>query len=100
MKKAEFNIKVQHSAKKPMVVAALVMMVLDLTLCPVQVRSQVFLTDEDLESNIRVPVEDFWIPVPYQGGDADQFLPIGSGVWVLTAFGGAYLLRKRKKSKD
>lgn len=97
MRKADNNMKKQLMAMKPMLVAALLMMVL--TLHPVQVRSQVFLTDEDMESNIRVPVEDFWIPVPYQGGDADQFLPLGSGVWVLTALGGAYLLNKRRKRK-
>ena len=97
MKKVKSNMRVQFGAKKSMVVAALLMMVL--MLHPVQLRSQIFLTDEDMETNLRDPVEGFTIPVPYQGGDADQYLPLGSGVWVLTAFGGAYLLRKRKKSK-
>lgn len=67
-------------------------------MCPVQ--AQVFIMDEDMEGNIRVGESEFVVPVPYQGTDWDEYLPIGDGVLLLTALGGAYLLRKRKKSKD
>lgn len=64
------------------------------------VQAQVFIMDEDFEGNIRVSESEFVVPVPYQGGDLDEYLPLGDGVLLLTALGGAYLLRKRKKSKD
>ena len=67
-------------------------------MCPVQ--AQVFIMDEDMDGNIRVGESEFVVPVPYQGTDWDEYLPIGDGVLLLTALGGAYLLRKRKKSKD
>lgn len=98
MRKAKNSMKEQLRIKKTMVVAAL-MMVLALTMHPVEVRSQIFLTDEDMETNLRDPKQGFVVPVPYQGGDADEYLPLGNGVLVLTALGGAYLLSKRKKSK-
>ena len=65
--------------------------------CPVH--AQVFIMDEDVEGNIRLGADDFVVPVPYQGTDWDEYLPLGDGVLLLTALGGAYLLRKRKKSK-
>jgi hypothetical protein len=67
-----------------------------------QAQAQVFLMDEDAGGNIRIAESDFVVPVPYQGTDWDEYLytPLGDGVLLLTALGGAYLLRKRKKSKD
>ena len=64
------------------------------------VQAQVFIMDEDVEGNIRIKDSEFTVPVPYQGTDLDEYLPLGDGVLLLTALGGAYLLRKRKKSKD
>jgi len=66
------------------------------------VQAQVFIMDEDVEGNIRIKDSEFTVPVPYQGTDWDEYLytPLGDGVLLLTALGGAYLLRKRKKSKD
>lgn len=98
MRKAKNSMKAQLKVKKTMAVAVL-MMVLALTLHPVEVRSQIFLTEEDMETNLRDPQQGFVVPVPYQGGDLDEYLPLGNGVLVLTALGGAYLLSKRKKSK-
>lgn len=63
-------------------------------------QAQVFLMDEDAGGNIRISESEFTVPVPYQGTDWDEFLPLGDGALLLTALGGAYLLRKRKKSKD
>lgn len=62
--------------------------------------AQVFIMDDEIEGNVRVGETSFDLLVPYQGGDLDEYLPIGDGVLLLTALGGAYLLRKRKKSKD
>jgi hypothetical protein len=63
------------------------------------VQAQVFIMDEDVEGNIRVGGSKFEVPVPYQGGDWDQYLPLGDGIMLLTALGGAYLLKKRKDEK-
>ena len=62
--------------------------------------AQVFIMDDEVEGNIRVGASSFELPAPYQGGDLDQYLPLGDGVLLLTALGGAYLLKKRKKSKS
>ena len=62
-------------------------------------QAQIFIMDEDVEGNIRLGDKDFTVPVPYQGTDLDEYLPLGNGVWLLTALGGAYLLRKRKDEK-
>ena len=55
--------------------------------------------DEDVEGNIRVGESEFVVPVPYQGGDLDEYLytPLDGGWLLLTALGGAYLFKKRKK---
>ena len=64
------------------------------------VQAQVFIMDEDAGGNIRIKESEFTVPVPYQGTDMDEYLPLGDGVFLLAALGGAYLLRKRKKSED
>ena len=62
--------------------------------------AQVFIMDDEVESNIRVGESSNNLLTPYQGGDLDQYVPLGDGVLLLTAFGGACLLKKRKKSKS
>lgn len=62
-------------------------------------RAQVFLMDDEFESNIRVGESQFVVPAPYQGGDLDQYLPLGDGLILLTSFVGAYLLKKGRKRK-
>ena len=64
--------------------------------------AQVFIMDEDVESNIRVGESEFVVPVPYQGGDLDEFLytPLDGGWFLLATLGGAYLLKKRKKDNE
>lgn len=61
------------------------------------VKAQVFILDDEFEGTQRNPSVDFGLIVPYEGGDADQFVPLGEGVLVLATLGGAYLLKKRKK---
>lgn len=88
------NNRIKNSIKRFIVVIGLLLVMT----CPVQ--AQVFIMDEDMEGNIRLGETEFVVPVPYQGTDWDEYLPLGDGVMLLTALGGAYLLRKRKKSKD
>ena len=64
------------------------------------VQAQVFIMDEDMDGNRRIGSKEFTVPVPYQGTDMDEYLPLSDGALLLAALGGAYLLRKRKKSKD
>ena len=66
----------------------------------IPVRSQVFLTQEDLESERDGQWEDIGLIVPIHLQDFDQaepFTPVGSGIAVLAALGGAYLLGKKNK---
>ena len=63
-------------------------------------RSQVFLTQEDLDSERDGQWEDIGLIIPIHEQDFDQaepWAPVGSGIAVLAALGGAYLLGKRKK---
>lgn len=65
-------------------------------------QAQVFMMDEDVESNIRLGENEFTVPVLYQGTDFDEYLyaPLGSGWLLLAGLGGAYLLKKRKKESS
>jgi len=65
-------------------------------------RSQVFLTQEDLDSERDGQWEDIGLIIPIHEQDFDQaeeFAPIGSGIMMLAVLGGAYLLGKRKEKK-
>ena len=63
--------------------------------CPAM--AQVFIMDDEFEGTMRQNTEDFGLIVPIEGLDSDQYLPIGDGLLVLAALGGAYLMGKRKK---
>ena len=62
-------------------------------------RSQVFLTQEDLDSERDGQWADIGLIIPIHEQDFDQaeYSPLGSGIALLAALGGAYLLGKRKK---
>lgn len=62
-------------------------------------QAQVFMMDEDVESNIRLSESEFTVPTLYQGTDFDEYLPLDGGWLLLAGLGGAYLLKKRKKEK-
>lgn len=62
-------------------------------------QAQVFIMDEDVESNIRLGEKEFLVPVAYQGTDFDEYLPLDGGWLLLAGLGGAYLLKKRKKER-
>ncbi len=63
--------------------------------CPA--KAQVFIMDDEFEGTMRQNTEDFGLIVPIEGLDSDQYLPLGDGLLVLAALGGAYLMGKRKK---
>lgn len=64
-------------------------------------QAQVFIMDEDLGDNSRIGGSSFVIPpVPYQGADLDEYVPLEEGLLLLAGLGGAYLLKKRKKEKS
>lgn len=59
--------------------------------------AQVFLIDDDID-NPRVPDVEFNINNPgIHGSGEDWYLPVGDGVLLLAALGGAYLFGKKKK---
>lgn len=89
------NKKMNNTIKRVIAVIGLLLVMFG----PVQ--AQVFIMDEDAGGNIRIKESEFTVPAPYQGTDLDEYeyVPLGDGVLLLTALGGAYLLRKRKKSK-
>jgi hypothetical protein len=63
--------------------------------------SQVFLTQEDLDSERDAEWADIGLIIPIHEQDFDQaedFVPVGSGIAMLAALGGAYLLGKRRKN--
>ncbi len=66
------------------------------------IHAQVFIMEN--ESNLREDTEDVlgW-PVNPQNGygtSNDEYTPVGDGLLLLTALGGAYLVRKLKKIPD
>ena len=96
MRKANNSMN-QYRMRKAIVLVAF-LGILALTLFPGKVMSQVFLTQEDMENSLRAQApEEFVIPVPYEGGDADQYLPLGDGLLLLVGLGSCYLLKKRRK---
>ena len=89
------NVKENRIMRKSMI------MLVTMLIMAIPVRSQVFLTQEDLESERDGQWEDIGLIVPIHLQDFDQaepFAPVGSGIAVLAALGGAYLLGKRKDS--
>jgi hypothetical protein len=84
--------------KKHIIILAALLLTLALPM-----RAQVFTMEDDVD-NPRVPgdLEEFG-RIPYHNVDYDQaneFAPLGEGLLLLTALGGAYLLRKRKQQNN
>ena len=100
--KAVKNLKrnmIKNMGKKKSSILIVTMLLITM-LSATTLRAQVFLMEDEFESNIRVGGTEFVVPAPYQGGDLDQYLPIGDGLLLLVGMGGAYLLGKRKKKDD
>ena len=64
-------------------------------------QAQIFLEDDEYNANRANAGEDLGV-VPYHGVTHDQadWTPLGSGVLLLTALGGAYLLGKKPKKEN
>lgn len=60
-------------------------------------KAQIFLQDFDQTDNPREEADDYGLFIGAQGSDADQYLPLGDGLFVLVGLGGAYLLKNRKR---
>lgn len=77
----------------------IVVLLTSLMLYTGSLNAQVFIADNEFEGTMRLEGEEYVLVVPTQGHDADQFAPVGNGLLLLSALGGAYLLTKRKKQK-
>ena len=78
------------------------MLLVTMLLIAMPMRSQVFLTQEDLDSERDGQWEDIGLIIPIHEQDFDQaelWAPVGSGIAMLAALGGAYLLGKRRKEE-
>ena len=64
------------------------------------VRAQVFMMDGD--DNYREPEDPgvFIVNPAGYGEGTDSYIPLGNGLWVLGALGGAYLMGKAKNKKN
>ncbi len=68
----------------------------------VPMRAQVFIMEEDENDRFRnVFGNGEWNNIIVHGSPYDQtnFVPLGEGLLLLTALGGAYLLGKKKENK-
>ena len=78
--------------KRNILLAALLLLVLAAPL-----RAQVFMTEDEMNLRTSEDAED---PFILQSGgleyDQTNWVPVGSGIVLLTALGGAYLLRKKR----
>ena len=80
-----------------------IILLVTMLLMAVPMRSQVFLTQEDLDSERMGQWEDLGLIIPIHEQDFDQaepWAPVGSGIAVLAALGGAYLLGKKRRGED
>ena len=80
-----------------------IILLVTMLLMAVPMRSQVFLTQEDLDSERQGQWEDIGLIIPIHEQDFDQaepWVPVGSGIAVLAALGGAYLLGKKRREED
>ena len=80
-----------------------IILLVTMLLMAMPMRSQVFLTQEDLDSERQGHWEDIGLIIPIHEQDFDQaepWAPVGSGIAVLAALGGAYLLGKKRREED
>ena len=84
------NIHSKHKTRR--VIALLLFMVMSLTM-----KAQVFMLDGD--ENYRDPEDPaVFAGLPEEFGlGVDWYMPVGDGILLLAALGGAYLIGKRKK---
>ncbi len=95
--------KGKEMKKKNIIIAAVFAILFTLaSTSPVHAQGGIFIMDDE-EENFRgstAPAGGFiFIDDPEHDTSLD-YSPIGSGVWLLGALGGAYLLGKRRKKKE
>ena len=95
--------KGKEMKKKNIIIAAVFAILFTLaSTTPVHAQGGIFIMDEE-EENFRDPTAPaggfIFIDDPEHDTSLD-YSPIGSGVWLLGALGGAYLLGKRRKKKE
>ena len=80
-----------------------IILLVTMLLMAVPMHSKVFLTQEDLDSERDGQWEDIGLIIPIHEQDFDQaepWAPVGSGIAVLAALGGAYLLGKKRREEE
>ena len=88
------------NAKENRIMRKSIILLVTMLMMALPMRAQVFLTQEDLDSERAGQWEAIGLIIPIHEQDFDQaepFTPVGSGIVLLTALGGAYLLGKRKE---
>ena len=88
-----------HKMKKSIVIIIIALLIG----CFKPLSAQIIYTEEDAGLNPRAQANgNFGVMVPMQGVSVDQWkiTPLGNGFLLLASMGGAYLLSKRKKSKE
>ena len=88
-----------HKMKKSIVIIIIALLIG----CFKPLSAQIIYTEEDAGLNPRAQGQgNFNVMVPMQGVTLDQWkiTPLGNGFLLLAGMGGAYLLSKRKKSKE
>lgn len=63
-------------------------------------KAQIFLSDFDQGENPRVEADDYGFIIGYEGGDLDQYVPLGDGLLLMVGLGGAYLMSKRNRNRE
>ena len=92
-----------NNTKERRVMRKSCILLVTMLLMALPMRSQVFLTQEDLDSERDGQWSDIGLIIPIHEQDFDQaepFAPMGSGIALLAALGGAYLLGKKRREED
>ena len=90
------------NAKENRIMRKSIILLVTMLMMALPMRAQVFLTQEDLDSERAGQWEDIGLIIPIHEQDFDQaepYTPVGSGIVLLTVLGGAYLLGKRKEQE-
>ena len=82
--------------RKRMRISVIILTMLLATASPL--RAQIFIMDDEFEGKLRqnIPEENLWVPITAMDSD-EAYTPVGEGWLLLSALGGTYLLKKRKK---
>ena len=88
------------NAKENRIMRKSIILLVTMLMMALPMRAQVFLTQEDLDSERAGQWEDIGLIIPIHEQDFDQaepYTPVGSGIVLLTVLGGAYLLGKKNR---